>query len=308
MKALVYKSTGSWYVAKDEAGKMWNCRMKGIFKIDEITSTNPIAVGDYIEIEPEKESTDSAIITSILPRNNYINRQSPRVASQHHIVASNLNQAILLVTMLEPRTSSGYIDRFLIVAEAYHIPTVLIFNKSDLFKKKDNEKYLQWKAMYEAIGYPCHLISLKNKIGLDNIQNILSSKTTLLIGHSGVGKTAFINFLMPELNLKTQTISGWSGKGMHTTTYAEMYDLPFDGKIIDVPGMKEFGIIDITPQELSHYFIEMRDKISGCRFNNCLHINEPDCAIRKAVDDGIIHPIRYQNYCTILASLDETRK
>lgn len=307
MKGLVYKSTGSWYVVKDETGRQYNARVKGKFKIDsDITSTNPVTVGDEIEIEQEEAGDGAVIITHIRDRKNYINRQSPSNKYQHHIIAANVDQALLICTIKEPRTSQGFIDRFLVAAEAYHIPAILLFNKSDIYKRKELEKFGEWKQMYEAVGYNVLLVSIENKEGLNKIQDIVKDKTTLISGHSGVGKSSFINFLIPSFSLKTQEVSGWSGKGLHTTTFAEMFDIPGGGKIIDTPGIREFGIVDISRQELSHYFPEMRELINDCQFNNCLHMNEPGCAVKTAVEDGRINIDRYVSYCTILESIRES--
>jgi len=307
MKALVYKSTGSWYSVKNQAGRAFNARIKGIFKIDEITSTNPIAVGDEVEIELENEIEGTAIINEILPRRNYVNRQSPRQKYQHHIIAANLDQSVLFATLKEPRTSQGFIDRFLVACEMYHVPAIIVFNKADLHRKKEDEKYLEWKHMYEEIGYKTILVSVEKGIGIESVQELLKDKISLLSGHSGVGKSSFINIICPQLELKTQDVSGWSGKGLHTTTFAEMFDLPFGGKIIDTPGMREFGLVDISKQELSHYFPEMRDRLNDCQFNNCLHVNEPGCAIKKAVEEEKINIDRFVSYCTILDSIEERK-
>lgn len=305
MKATVYKSTGSWYTVKDESVKWHSARMKGIFKMDEITSTNPVAVGDEVEIEIENELENTATITKIADRRNYINRQSPRFKHQHHIVASNLDQSLLVATLKEPKTSQGFIDRFLVASEMYHVPAVIAFNKADLYKKKEQEKFERWKAMYEAVGYKVFLISVKDDAGIEPLRVELKSKTTLISGHSGVGKSSLLNAILPELELKTQVISGWSGKGQHTTTFAEMHDLPEGGRIIDTPGMREFGLVDVTKQEVSHYFPEMRQRLNNCQFNNCLHVNEPDCAIKKAVVEGAISEDRYVSYVSILDSIEE---
>lgn len=307
MRGLVYKSTGSWYSVKNQAGAFLNARIKGIFKIDDITSTNPVAVGDEVEMEAESEVENTAIIIDILPRRNYVNRQSPRHKHQHHIIAANLDQSVLFATLKEPRTSQGFIDRFLVACEMYHVPAAIVFNKADLHKKKEDEKFFVWKKMYEEIGYKVFLASIEKRMGIETIEDLLKNKTSLLSGHSGVGKSSFINIIYPELTLKTQDVSGWSGKGLHTTTFAEMYDLPFGGKIIDTPGMREFGLVDLSKQELSHYFPEMRVRINDCQFNNCLHINEPGCAIKKAVEDEEINIDRYISYCNILDSIEERK-
>jgi ribosome biogenesis GTPase / thiamine phosphate phosphatase len=307
MKAIVYKSTGSWYTVKDGSGKWHNARMKGIFKIDDITSTNPVAVGDEVDIEVENEGESTATITKIYDRKNYINRQSPRFAHQHHIVASNLNQTMLVATLREPKTSQGFIDRFLVASEMYHVPAIIVFNKADLYKKKETERFEEWKAMYEEVGYKVFLVSVKDNEGIEVLKKELSDKTTLISGHSGVGKSSLLNAILPELTLKTGEISGWSGKGQHTTTFAEMFDLPFGGCIIDTPGMREFGLVDIDKQEVSHYFPEMRKRLNDCQFNNCLHVNEPECAVKQAVIDGEITEDRYVSYVNILDSIGEKK-
>lgn len=304
MKATVYKSTGSWYIVKDEQGSTWNARMKGVMKLDDITSTNPVAVGDIIEMDIESAESSTAIITAIHDRRNYINRQSPRFKHQHHIVAANIDQSMLVATLREPKTSQGFIDRFLVASEMYHVPALIVFNKADLYNSRDMEKYAQWKAMYEHAGYTVRLISAVNNQGVEELLHLLTDKITLVSGHSGVGKSSLLNAIFPGIGLKTQDISGWSGKGQHTTTFAEMYDLPRGGKIIDTPGMREFGLVDIEKQEVSHYFPEMRDRLNGCQFNNCLHFNEPGCVIKQAVADGQISEDRYVSYVNIMESIE----
>jgi ribosome biogenesis GTPase len=307
MKALIYKSTGSWYVVKTEDGTLYNARLKGIFKREGITSTNPIAVGDVVTIEPETDNepqaTLTAMITGIDDRHNYIARSSPHNKNQHHIVASNLDQTLLFATIREPKTSQGFLDRFLASSEAFHIPAVIVFNKADLYRKKEMEQFARWKDIYEAIGYTVILTSVQQCLGLDEIKAILTNKTTLLSGHSGVGKSTLINALFPGFNLRTQEVSGWSGKGLHTTTFAEMFDLPTGGRVIDTPGVREFGLVDIDKQELSHYFPEMRQLLTNCQFNNCMHIDEPGCAIKKALEEGKIAVDRYVSYINILGSM-----
>jgi len=304
LNGVVYKSTGSWYTVKDNAGKFWSARIKGIFKIDEITSTNPVSVGDKVEVE-ENEVEQTALITKIYDRTNYINRQSPRAKHQQHIVAANIDLSLLLATLKEPRTSQGFIDRSLVASEMYHVPSIIVFNKADLHKRKEDEKFQQLKTMYERIGYEVFLISVNANMGVDDLKEELRNRVTLISGHSGVGKSSLLNLIFPELKLKTQDISGWSGKGLHTTTFAEMFDLPSGGSIIDTPGMREFGLIGVSKQELSHYFPEMRDRLVNCQFNNCLHINEPGCAIKEAVVDGEINEDRYVSYVNILDSIEE---
>jgi ribosome biogenesis GTPase len=307
MTGKVYKSTGSWYAVKTAEGKMWNGRLKGIMKLDGITSTNPIAVGDEVEMEPENIDEKTAIITEIYDRRNYINRQSPSHRMQHHIVAANLDQSLLLVTLKDPRTSQGFADRWLLTCEAYHVPAILLFNKADLYRKKEEEKFAQWKDMYEAIGYRVVRMSVETGEGVDTVKSMLRGKVSLLSGHSGVGKSSFLNAIFPDLRLKTQGLSGWSGKGIHTTTFAEMFDLPAGGQIIDTPGMREFGIVDIPRQELSGYFPEMRVLAGQCQFNNCLHMEEPGCVVKEAVQKEVIAMDRYVSYCTILDSIEENK-
>jgi ribosome biogenesis GTPase len=305
MKAKVYKSTGSWYVVKTAEGEVWNARLKGLFKLDGITSTNPLAVGDEVEIEMESAEEGTAIVTEIHERHNYINRQSPSHRNQHHIVAANIDKSLLIVTLREPRTSQGFIDRWLVTCEAYHVPAVLLFNKSDNYGKKEEQRFEDWKNMYEPIGYRVIRMSVHTGEGLEEARLLLESSISLLSGHSGVGKSSFLNALFPDFQLKTHAISGWSGKGTHTTTFAEMFDLPGGGRIIDTPGMREFGLVDITRQELSGYFPEMRALAGECQFNNCLHLEEPGCRVKEAVSEGRIAMDRYISYCGILASIGE---
>ena len=305
MKGIVYKSTGSWYVVKSSDGVFYKARLKGKFKIDGFTSTNPVAVGDVVEFEMEDEVEGSVTIFSIHDRRNYVNRISPANKRQHHIIASNLDQSLLIATIRDPKTSLGFIDRFLLTCEAFHIPAIVVFNKSDLYTEKDMHVCEERQQMYEKIGYKVLVTSLTNGSGLDTLNQILQDKVTLLSGHSGVGKSSFINHILSGANIKTQEVSGWSGKGLHTTTFAEMYDLPNGGVIIDTPGMREFAIADISKQELSHYFPEMRTLVSSCQFNNCLHINEPGCAVKDAVLNGVIHGDRYISYYNILESIQE---
>ena len=309
----VYKSTGSWYVVKTTDGKFWKARIKGIFKIEGITSTNPITVGDEVVIEPYPQEEGIAIITHINERRNYIARTSPHQNKQQHIVASNLHQAMLICTLRNPKTSQGFMDRFIATTEAYHIPTIIIFNKLDIYKAKDLTLLETLNELYQSVGYTVLNVSATHPNlkedetckSLNQIEKILKNKTTLLSGHSGVGKSTIINHLFPNLHLRTQAVSDWSGKGLHTTTFASMFDLPNGGAIIDTPGIREFGLFNITKQELSHYFVEMRTLLQQCQFNNCIHLNEPNCAIKKAVEEGRIYASRYNSYCNMLESITE---
>lgn len=305
MKAIVYKSTGSWYVVKNEQGQWFNARIRGVLKMDDITSTNPVAVGDIVEIDIEEEEAGTAIINSIADRRNYINRQSPKSKYQHHIVAANLDQSVLVATLREPRTSQGFIDRFLVASEMYHVPAVIVFNKWDLYREKEKQQFEEWAAMYGEAGYPVIVCSTVTGEGIEALKQKLAGKISLFSGHSGVGKSTLLNAILPELKLRTQDVSGWSGKGMHTTTFAEMFDLPGGGSLIDTPGVREFGLVNVTKQELSHYFPEMRSRLNDCQFNNCQHLNEPGCAIKQAVEEGTITAERYESYISLLLTIDE---
>lgn len=300
MKATVYKSTGSWYSLKTSDGRWFQGRIRGVLKLDDITSTNPIAVGDRVEFEIEDEEAKTAIILDIDERHNYINRQSPRAKHQRHIVAANLDQSILVATLKEPKTSQGFIDRFLVASEMYHVRSVVVFNKGDIYKKKELDLFEEWKDMYTRIGYTVIRCSVKTGEGVDELRGILKGKVSLFSGHSGVGKSSLINSILPSLSLRTKEVSGWSGKGMHTTTFAEMFDLPDGGSIIDTPGVREFGLVDVTRDDLSHYFPEMKKYIGQCQFNDCVHVNEPGCAVKEAVNSSDIHEDRYVSYLTLL--------
>ncbi|MFA6276060.1 MAG: ribosome small subunit-dependent GTPase A [Pedobacter sp.] len=303
MQGLVIKSTGSWYQVYAEDGKNYDCRIKGKFRIQGIQTTNPIAVGDKVgfELEPNAET---GVIDTLQDRKNYIIRKSINLSKQAQIIAANLDQAFLIVTLASPRTSLGFIDRFLVTSEAYSIPTCLIFNKLDLFSKQGLEILAEYKAIYEKIGYPCYEVSALKGTNVDQIKDLLKDKTTLFSGHSGVGKSSLINALLPGFEIKTGEISDWSDKGQHTTTFAEMHSLPFGGYLIDTPGIRELGIFDIRPEELSHYFVEMRERLNQCRFNNCRHVNEPGCAVIKAVENGEIEVSRYESYLSIFHGND----
>lgn len=299
IKGIVLRSTGSWYDVRTEEGKHMSCRLKGKMRLLDSHATNPVAVGDKVIVE-FNGSEDSYVISEVEERNNYIVRESPKHKMAKHIVAANVDQAFLIVTISSPRTSTGFIDRFLVTAEAYHIPCHIIFNKVDIYKDKDLAKLEEYTSIYKEIGYPVHIISAHNKKDIDALKELLKDKVTLFSGHSGVGKSTLINAFHPTLSLKTGEISGKHDKGMHTTTFAEMHELPNGGYIIDTPGIKEFGLLDFEPEEICHYFIEMKEYAEKCQFNNCTHYDEPKCAVKKAVDEGKIHIERYKNYLNIL--------
>ncbi len=303
MNGLVTKSTGSWYLVLTDDGQTYHCRIKGKFRTKELQTTNPVAVGDRVEIEQE-EDQDTAVITKLYERRNYIIRKSVNLSKQAQILAANLDQACLVVTLASPFTSTGFIDRFLVTAEAYDIPASLIFNKLDLFHEEGLAILEEYTRLYTHIGYPCYEISALTGVNLDPVKALLKDKITLLSGHSGVGKSTLINALIPGINLRTADISDWSDKGKHTTTFAEMILLPFGGKLIDSPGIRELGVIDIEKQELSHYFPEMRALMNECRFHNCRHINEPGCAVLASLEQGEVAPSRYDSYISIYEGND----
>jgi len=298
MKCLVTKSTGSWYHVVNDEGTVIECRIKGKFRIKDIRTTNPVAVGDIVEIEMEPDQ-ETGVIVKLIPRKNYIIRKSINLSKQSQIIAANLDQAFLIVTLASPRTSLGFIDRFLVTAEAYDIPAILVFNKLDLFSEEGMEYLAEYERIYQKIGYPCYQVSAMEGTNLGQIQELLKDKVTLFSGHSGVGKSTLINALIPNLHLKTGEVSDWSDKGQHTTTFAEMHDLPMGGYLIDTPGIRELGVFDIEPQILGHFFPEIRARLNECRFYNCRHINEPGCNVIEAVENGDIDISRYESYLSI---------
>ena len=303
MKGLVIKSTGSWYQVLGDDGVRYDCRIKGKFRTKGIKTTNPIAVGDRVEFELEPDQA-SAVISALERRKNYIIRKSINLSKQAQILGANLDQAVLVVTLASPPTSLGFIDRFLVTAEAYDIPAILIFNKLDLFSDEGVTVLEEYKSIYVNLGYPCYEVSALEGTHIDRLKALLQDKVTLVSGHSGVGKSTLINNLVPGAALRTGGISEWSDKGKHTTTFAEMISLPFGGQLIDTPGIRELGIVDIEKAELSHFFPEMRALLNACRFHNCRHINEPGCAVLEAVEQGTIEPTRYNSYLSIYQNED----
>ena len=302
MRALILNSTGNLYRVCTDAGDIIMANLAGKIRLELRKSTSPVVVGDYVEIE---KSGDSALITKIYPRKNYIIRKSLNLSKQTHILAANIDQAFLLATRVYPRTSTGFIDRFLVTTEAYQIPAKIIFNKTDLL---DDELKLQQQeliAMYKSIGYDCLEISALKKEDVAVIRNLLKDKLTLLAGHSGAGKSTLVNNIQPNLNLKTGNLSDIHLKGKHTTTFSELHKLDAGGYIIDTPGIKELGLVEMKKEEVGHYFPEFRALMHQCKFNNCTHTNEPHCAVIKALEEEEIYPERYQNYLGILNS-DET--
>ena len=306
MTGLIYKSTGSWYTVKTDFGVTYQCRIKGKFRTHEIKSTNPIAVGDVVDFDLEtKNDETTGIIKTIHDRKNYIIRKSVNLSKQTHIIASNIDQVFLLITIDNPPTLTSFIDRFLVTAEAYSVKTVLLFNKMDTYSEDalDEVKYLA--HVYRKIGYECIGISAKTGKGIDSVKALMKDKVSMFAGHSGVGKSTLINNIEPSLDLKTKEISSQHMLGQHTTTFAEMFDLSFGAKIIDTPGIKGFGVVDMDKEEVSDYFPEFFKLKQDCKFNNCLHTNEPKCAIKAALDKDEIAFSRYRSYIQILEGEDE---
>ncbi|MDG1570895.1 ribosome small subunit-dependent GTPase A [Robiginitalea sp. M366] len=307
MQGTVYKSTGSWYQVKAEDGQRYDCRIKGKFRIQDIKSTNPIAVGDQVKFRLESVAGENVgQIEEILPRKNYMVRKAVKLSKQTHIIAANIDQVFLLITLENPTTFTVFIDRFLATAEAYGIPSVLLFNKADTFDSVSGEATHHLMDLYAGIGYTCLEISAKTGVGTDQVAALMKGKTSMFAGHSGVGKSTLINRIAPELQLRTMETSEQHRQGQHTTTFAEMYDLSFDARIIDTPGIKGFGLVDMEKEEIGDYFPEFFALKSECKFNNCLHVDEPKCAVKQALEEGRIAESRYHSYLQILLGEDET--
>ena len=295
----VIKSTGSWYDVRNDAGEIVLCRLRGKIRLDGLRTTNPVAVGDLVNYEKERDK-DTCVIDKILPRTNVIVRKSVNLSKESHIIASNVDQAILVATIAQPRTSTGFIDRFTVTAEAYHIPVVIVFNKCDIYDDEQNAMAEQLMKVYNAIGYESFVISAKTGQNCNRLKEIMKDKMSMFSGHSGVGKSALVNRLDPNLNIRVGEISEVHEKGKHTTTFAQMYELGFGGYIIDTPGIKEFALYDMEKETLAQRFPEMRALMHECRFNNCTHLHEPHCAIKNAVEQGLIADWRYENYCNMM--------
>ncbi|PSR57210.1 ribosome small subunit-dependent GTPase A [Adhaeribacter arboris] len=307
MEGLVMKSTGSWYLVRTNDGELYRCRLRGKIKLKDLKVSNPVAVGDVVAFELEEGGESTGAIYQITERENYIIRKSTHKTAHSHIIAANIDRALLVVTLVSPRTSFGFMDRFLVTAEAYDIPVTLLYNKSDLYDAETAEYQQQILNMYAQIGYPGIICSTVSGQGLPEIQEILANHKTLFSGHSGVGKSTLINRLAPGLELKTNEISDYSDKGKHTTTYAEMFELAPDTFIIDTPGIKELGLVDIPKEELSYFFPEMRERLNLCKYYNCLHINEPNCAVLQDLKVGKISLTRYESYRSIMDETDNRR-
>lgn len=302
MQGIVIKSTGSWYIVKTDDGELLNCRIRGKFRMQDIKSTNPIVVGDKVLLSQEE---DSFLIDDLFDRKNIIVRKSVNLSKQTHILASNIDQAILIVTMQSPQTSTGFIDRFLVSAQAYGVEVVILFNKTDLYDKATLVLMEERRSIYEKIGYSCLSKSILYN-DLSDIKELMKGKVNVISGHSGVGKSTLLNSIQPNLNITTQEISEQHQQGQHTTTFSEMHDLDFGASIIDTPGIRGFGLIEMDKYELGDYFIEFFELKSDCKFNNCLHINEPKCAVKLALENGEIAPSRYKNYLNMLEQDEES--
>lgn len=305
MHGLIIKNTGSWYTVKTDDGRIVECKVKGNFRLKGIRSTSPVAVGDYVDIIMNAEGT--ALISAIDDRKNYIIRKASNLSKQSQIIAANLDQALLIITIKQPETSTTFIDRFLAGAEAYRVPVVLVFNKTDLLNDDERHYQQQMVELYETIGYPCIEISAETGMGINQLQTFLKQKVTLVSGNSGVGKSTLINAIIPHADQRTAEISNAHGTGMHTTTFSEMIELAEGGYLIDTPGIKGFGTFDIEPEELTSYFKEIFEFSKDCKFNNCTHTHEPGCAVLQAVENHYISVSRYQSYLNMLEDKDDSK-
>ena len=306
MRGTVYKSTGSWYSVKAEDGSFYDCRIKGKFRIKDIKSTNPVAVGDHVEFYLEQAGDETVgVITDIHDRKNYIIRKSVKLSKQTHIIAANLDQVFLLVTLNNPTTYTIFIDRFLVTAEAYDIPVVILFNKIDTYDGDQMVEVDYLVDLYQEVGYRCLKISAKEGLNVEKVKELMLDSTSMFSGHSGVGKSTLINAVEPDMELRTAEISEQHQQGQHTTTFAEMYDLSFGARIIDTPGIKGFGIVDMEPEEIGDYFPEFFKLKSECKFNDCLHLDEPKCAVKQALEDGEVAWSRYRSYVQMVTGEED---
>jgi ribosome biogenesis GTPase len=307
IKGLIIRSTGSWYEIRSESGKVFSGRLKGKFKLNGPKTSNPIAVGDWVMFFIEDEANQTVVIEEISPRTNYLIRKSVHKTGQGQLLAANVDQAIFIMTYKFPKTSLGFLDRFLVTAEAFRIPVQIVFNKMDLLTEEEKDQVFEWAGLYQELGYGILFTSIPNNEGIDDFKEMFQGKVSLMSGHSGVGKSSLLNIVAPDLNIKTKAISDFAQKGVHTTTYATMWELGENTYLIDSPGIKELGILEIEKDELAHYFPEMRALLGDCKFNNCMHLSEPGCVVRAAVDEGEIAVTRYMSYLSMLENDDNRR-
>lgn len=307
MQGTVYKSTGSWYSVKTDKGEAYNCRIKGRFRIEGIKSTNPVAVGDHVVFQLETTGDETiGVISAIVDRKNYIIRKAVNLSKQTQIIAANIDQVFLLITLNNPRTYTIFIDRFLATSEAYDIPAILLFNKIDSYSKEELAEIKYLAALYREVGYQCIGISAITGKNVDQVKELMKNKTSMFVGHSGVGKTTLLNDIAPHLDLKTEEISEQHLQGQHTTTFAEMFDLDFGARIIDTPGIKGFGIVDMEKEEIGDYFPEFFALKEACKFNNCLHLDEPQCAVKAALEQNKVSWSRYKSYTQMVTGEEDT--
>ena len=307
MQGRVFKSTGMWYEVVDDNHHRHQCRLRGKIKLEGMKTSNPIAVGDYVTFHPEDNKDRTGVITDILPRSNYLIRKATKTSRQSHILASNIDHAMLMATFAYPKTSLGFIDRFLVTAESFRIPVMILFNKCDLLNAEEKKEVMQIMSVYQSIGYHSYLISVLHATGMSGFRQAIKNKTSLLGGHSGVGKSSLLNKIIPGIDQKTADVSDFANKGVHTTTFAEMFEAEEGTYIIDTPGIKELGLSDISQHELGHYFPDMRNLLGDCKFHNCHHIHEPGCAILQSVREGDIAQTRYDSYLSMYQNQDNRR-
>jgi ribosome biogenesis GTPase len=306
-KGLIMRSTGSWYEVRAESGKVYRARLKGKFKLNGPKTSNPITVGDKVLFSMEDEANQTVVIEEISPRQNYIIRKSVHKTSHGQLLAANVDQAIFIFTYKFPKTSLGFLDRFLVTAEAFRIPVTIVFNKMDLINEEEKDQVFDWAGLYQELGYGVLFTSIPLNQGISEFKEMFEGKVSLMAGHSGVGKSSLLNIVAPTLHIKTKEISDFAQKGVHTTTYSTMWELGPDTYLIDSPGINEFGVMEIEKEELAHYFPEMRALLGQCKFNNCLHLHEPHCVVQQAVKDGEIASSRYLSYFSIFENDDNRR-